>query len=86
MTILGEFYYFEEGCTDRRNVSVHREVRVMPVNHPPVGYSWDYWHKVYRKFTCLYKTFQLIIQSIADLYCRSGRYLAEEVERETILN
>ena len=29
------------------------------------------------------RTFQLISQGIADLHCRSDRYLAEEVERET---
>lgn len=28
------------------------------------------------------RTFQLISQGIADLHCRSDRYLAEEVERE----
>ena len=28
------------------------------------------------------RIFQLISQGIADLYCRSDRYLAEEVERE----
>ena len=29
------------------------------------------------------RTFQLISQGIADIHCRSDRYLAEEVERET---
>mgnify|MGYP007101844881 CR=1 FL=1 len=62
------------------------KVKIMPMNHPPLGYSWDYWHKVYRIFMSLSKTFQLINQGIADLHCRSDRYLAEEVERETILN
>ena len=28
------------------------------------------------------RTFQLISEGIADLHCRSDRYLAEEVERE----
>ena len=28
------------------------------------------------------RTFHLISQGIADLHCRSDRYLAEEVERE----
>ena len=26
------------------------KVKIMPVNHPSVGYSWDYWHKVICKF------------------------------------
>lgn len=30
------------------------------------------------------RTFQLISQGIADLHCRSDRYLAEEVERENV--
>lgn len=25
-------------------------VKVMAVNHPSVGYSWDYWHKVIEAF------------------------------------
>ena len=25
-------------------------VKVMAVNHPSVGYSWDYWHKVISAF------------------------------------
>lgn len=25
-------------------------VKVMAVNHPSVGYSWDYWHKVIETF------------------------------------
>lgn len=29
------------------------------------------------------RTFQLISQGIADFHCRSDRYLAEEIERET---
>ena len=28
------------------------------------------------------RTFQLISQGVADMHCRSDRYLAEEVERE----
>lgn len=27
-----------------------RRVRVMAVNHPSVGYSWDYWHRVIQIF------------------------------------
>ena len=27
-----------------------RQVKVMAVNHPSVGYSWDYWHKVILRF------------------------------------
>ena len=29
--------------------SGHR-VKVMAVNHPSVGYSWDYWHRVIKEF------------------------------------
>ena len=27
-----------------------KQVKVMAVNHPSVGYSWDYWHKVIQRF------------------------------------
>ena len=27
-----------------------RRVKVMAVNHPSVGYSWDYWHRVITEF------------------------------------
>lgn len=27
-----------------------RKVKAMAVNHPSVGYSWDYWHKVITEF------------------------------------
>lgn len=27
-----------------------RRVKVMAVNHPSVGYSWDYWHRVIKEF------------------------------------
>ena len=27
-----------------------KQVRVMAVNHPSVGYSWDYWHRVIAAF------------------------------------
>ena len=26
------------------------KVKIVPVNHPSVGYSWDYWHKVISQF------------------------------------
>ena len=26
------------------------KVKIMPVNHPSVGYSWDYWHQVIDEF------------------------------------
>ena len=26
------------------------KVKIMPVNHPSVGYSWNYWHKVITRF------------------------------------
>ena len=26
------------------------KVKIMPVNHLSVGYSWDYWHKVISQF------------------------------------
>ena len=31
-------------------LSNFRQVKVMAVNHPSVGYSWDYWHKVILRF------------------------------------
>ena len=27
-----------------------RKVKTMAVNHPSVGYSWDYWHRVIQSF------------------------------------
>ena len=27
-----------------------KQVKVMAVNHPSVGYSWDYWYKVIQRF------------------------------------
>lgn len=27
-----------------------RRVKAMAVNHPSVGYSWDYWYRVLEKF------------------------------------
>lgn len=27
-----------------------KHVKVLVVNHPSVGYSWDYWYKVIQKF------------------------------------
>ena len=27
-----------------------RAIIVMRVNHPSVGYSWDYWYKVIQRF------------------------------------
>ena len=27
-----------------------RRVKTMAVNHPSVGYSWDYWYRVLEKF------------------------------------
>ncbi len=27
-----------------------RKVKTMAVNHPSIGYSWDYWHQVIRRF------------------------------------
>lgn len=27
-----------------------KQVKVMAVNHPSVGYSWDYWYKVKQRF------------------------------------
>ena len=26
------------------------KVKITPVNHPSVGYSWDFWHKVIAEF------------------------------------
>ena len=29
-----------------------RQVKVMAVNHPSVGYPWDYWNRVIQDFLC----------------------------------
>lgn len=30
-----------------------KQVKAMAVNHPSVGYSWDYWYKVIKGFYSL---------------------------------
>ena len=27
-----------------------KQVKVLAVNHPSVGYSWDYWYRVLKRF------------------------------------
>ncbi|WOG03025.1 hypothetical protein RJT11_12470 [Segatella copri] len=27
-----------------------KHVKALVVNHPSVGYSWDYWHRVIQRF------------------------------------
>ena len=45
------------------------KVKIMPVNHPSVGYSWDYWHKLITAFLIL-----LLLHPINTL---DVRYLAK---------
>lgn len=42
-----------DGCstaTDAYLLNNGRRVEAMAVNHPSVGYSWDYWYRVLEKF------------------------------------
>lgn len=42
-----------DGCrtaTGTYSLASGRTVRAMAVNHPSVGYSWDYWHRVIANF------------------------------------
>lgn len=42
-----------DGCrtaTGAYLLSNGRRVKAMAVNHPSVGYSWDYWYRVLEKF------------------------------------
>ena len=42
-----------DGCrtaTGAYSLASGRTVRAMAVNHPSVGYSWDYWHRVIANF------------------------------------
>ncbi len=37
-------------ATGTYSLSNGRKVKTMAVNHPSVGYSWDYWHQVIQRF------------------------------------
>lgn len=42
-----------DGCSTATGaylLSNGRRVKAMAVNHPSVGYSWDYWYRVLEKF------------------------------------
>ena len=61
--VLGESHYCDDGCADCGDgyhvatgwyvLSNGKRVKAMAVNHPSVGYSWDYWYKVIKGFYSL---------------------------------